>query len=172
MIKKFGEYQKINESFRDNIKGMNLNDMMQHKPSYKDKVACDLINIVTNERRISEKSFSEWDAVTKEIEDYYESNKEFLDDIIDDYESNEWRTSYCAEKIYAENFSNNINESKKKKSFENVAKPDDLKTKMDGVSLGKDKNGYFVYTHRARCKSYPTPHKIPVSKIKFIETTG
>ena len=43
---------------------------------------------------------------------------------------------------------------------------------MDGVSLGKDKDGYFVYTHRARSKSYKTPNLIPDSKIKFIETTG
>ena len=61
---------------------------------------------------------------------------------------------------------------KSQKSFDNVPKPDDLKEAMDGVSLGKDKNGFFVYTHRARSKSYPTPHKIPKSKIKFIETTG
>ena len=41
-----------------------------------------------------------------------------------------------------------------------------------GVSLGADKNGFFVYTHRARSKSYETPADIPNSKIKFIETTG
>ncbi len=61
---------------------------------------------------------------------------------------------------------------KSQKSFDNVPKPDDLKAVMDGVSLGKDKDGFFVYTHRARSASYPTPHKIPKSKIKFIETTG
>lgn len=53
-----------------------------------------------------------------------------------------------------------------------VAKPEALKKKMDGVSLGKDKKGYYVFTHRARSSSYPTPEAIPDSKIKFIESTG
>lgn len=43
---------------------------------------------------------------------------------------------------------------------------------FDGVSLGADKNGFFVYTHRARSKSYSEPAKIANSSIKFIETTG
>ena len=43
---------------------------------------------------------------------------------------------------------------------------------FDGVSMGADKKGFFVYTHRARCHSYPSPEKIPDSKIKFIESTG
>ena len=67
----------------------------------------------------------------------------------------------------------NLLESKKsKKNFEVVNKPSDLKSKMKDVSLGKDKNGYFVYTHRARSKSYESPEKIPDSKIKFIKSTG
>ena len=35
---------------------------------------------------------------------------------------------------------------KSQKSFDNVSKPDDLKEAMDGVSLGKDKDG-FLYIH-------------------------
>lgn len=50
--------------------------------------------------------------------------------------------------------------------------PVELREKMDGVSLGKDNKGFYVYTHRARCSSYPTPDKIPESKIKFIKSTG
>ncbi len=173
MIKKFNEYSKLNESFRDDKKGMSLNDMMNHSPSYKDGVASSLITIITNERGISEKSFSLYDDVIKEVDSFYESNKDVLDDIIENFEINDWRKDYCAEKIYADYFSDSLNEGKKKKkNFENATKPEDLVAKMQGVSLGKDKDGYFVYTHRARSKSYPTPHKIPKSKIKFIETTG
>jgi len=40
------------------------------------------------------------------------------------------------------------------------------------TSIGRDKEGYFVMTHRARSKSYETPEKIPDSQIKFIESTG
>lgn len=56
-----------------------------------------------------------------------------------------------------------------------LTKPKELmdKTdKADGVSLGRDKKGYFVYTHRARSKSYESPEKIPVKDIEYIETTG
>lgn len=43
---------------------------------------------------------------------------------------------------------------------------------FNGVSLGADKNGFFVYTHRCRSHSYETPEKIPNNKIKFVESTG
>lgn len=59
-----------------------------------------------------------------------------------------------------------------KKETHNVPKPDDLKEIMHEVSLGKDEDGYYVYTHRCRSDSYPTPHKIPKSKIKYIGSTG
>ena len=42
----------------------------------------------------------------------------------------------------------------------------------DGYSMGIDKNGYFVHTHRARSKSYESPEKIPSKALKFIESTG
>lgn len=41
-----------------------------------------------------------------------------------------------------------------------------------GFSMGVDKNGYFVHTHRARSKSYEAPDKIPAKAIKFIDSTG
>lgn len=41
-----------------------------------------------------------------------------------------------------------------------------------GVTLSKDKDGYFVKTNRARSKSYPGAQKIPVSVIKRVESTG
>lgn len=65
-------------------------------------------------------------------------------------------------------------ESKKEKpkTFKNVPVPKKLKEKFEGVSLGKDADGYYVYTHRARSDSYEGIDKIPESKIKHIETTG
>ena len=41
-----------------------------------------------------------------------------------------------------------------------------------GCSLGADKNGFFVFTHRARSKSYPEIDKITQKDIKFIKSTG
>lgn len=48
----------------------------------------------------------------------------------------------------------------------------DKSPKIEGVSMGADKDGFFVYTHRARSKSHPTPDKITVTEINFIESTG
>lgn len=44
--------------------------------------------------------------------------------------------------------------------------------KFNGVSIGRDKDGYFVMTHRARSKSYPELNNIPKKDIKFIVSTG
>ena len=41
-----------------------------------------------------------------------------------------------------------------------------------GCSLKADRDGFYVHTHRARSKSYPSPDKIPAHKVKFIESTG
>ncbi len=51
------------------------------------------------------------------------------------------------------------------------------KPKIEGlcfsrVGFGADKNGFYVYTHRARSKSHPTPDEITEKEITFIESTG
>jgi len=40
------------------------------------------------------------------------------------------------------------------------------------VTLKRVDSGYAVTTHRARSSFYPTPEAIPISKIRFIESTG
>ena len=47
-----------------------------------------------------------------------------------------------------------------------------LQSSFKGCDLGADKDGFFVFTHRARSKSYPEIDKIPQKDIKFIESTG
>ena len=44
--------------------------------------------------------------------------------------------------------------------------------KFKGVSVGRDKKGYYTFTHRCRGDSYPSPDKIPKSQIDWIESTG
>lgn len=44
--------------------------------------------------------------------------------------------------------------------------------RFHGVSLGADKNGFYVYTHRAASKSYELPDKITQKDINYIESTG
>ena len=41
-----------------------------------------------------------------------------------------------------------------------------------GTSVGRDKEGYFVMTHRARSKSYKKASGIPERRIKFVKSTG
>jgi hypothetical protein len=53
-----------------------------------------------------------------------------------------------------------------------LRKPDGLSKKFNGVSLGADKDGFFVYTHRMSSKRYDSPEAIPEKDIKFIESTG
>lgn len=47
-----------------------------------------------------------------------------------------------------------------------------ISVKAKGCSLGADHKGFFVYTHRARGRSYADPLKIPKKEIDYIETTG
>jgi len=44
--------------------------------------------------------------------------------------------------------------------------------KWDEVSLGKDKKGFFCYTHRCRSGSYEDPRKIPIKNVEFVASTG
>lgn len=63
----------------------------------------------------------------------------------------------------------------KNKFMENITKPKsflDKTPKAKGVSLAKDENGYFVYTHRWQSKRYKTINDIPKSVINFCEGTG
>ncbi len=47
-----------------------------------------------------------------------------------------------------------------------------ISSKVSGCSMGADKDGFFVYTHRARSQSFATPLKITKKAIDFIESTG
>jgi hypothetical protein len=47
-----------------------------------------------------------------------------------------------------------------------------ISKKISGVSFGADKNGFFVYTQRARSKSHPDPLRITKCEIDFVESTG
>lgn len=54
----------------------------------------------------------------------------------------------------------------------------DLRKKIEeggypaGYSMGVDKNGWFIHTHRARGKSHIKPGAITVKEMKFIDSTG
>jgi hypothetical protein len=41
-----------------------------------------------------------------------------------------------------------------------------------GFSMGIDKNGYFIYTHRGRSKSHSKPDEITADEMKKTDATG
>jgi hypothetical protein len=53
-----------------------------------------------------------------------------------------------------------------------LKKPKIKNKSFNGVGLGADKDGFYVYTHRAASKRYESPDKIPNKDIDFIESTG
>jgi hypothetical protein len=58
---------------------------------------------------------------------------------------------------------------------ESAPKPASTKSReyyLKGVGKKEDKKGWYVCTHRARSKSYPSIADIPLSVLKFIESTG
>lgn len=62
-----------------------------------------------------------------------------------------------------------------KKTYTVISKTAEFKAKTpksSGVTLAKDKDGFFCYTHRAASKRYKTINAIPKSVIEFIESTG
>lgn len=78
-------------------------------------------------------------------------------------------------KDYIDPFSGDvlIVKAKKNKNWEEYS--DDVTAPLSqkyGISFGKDKDGYFARTHRARSDSFESVDKIPVSQLKFIGTTG
>lgn len=61
---------------------------------------------------------------------------------------------------------------KTKKKWKYAPVPSKMRKRFEGVGTRKDKDGFYVRTHRARSKSYPSLEAIPDSIIKFIRSTG
>ena len=62
-----------------------------------------------------------------------------------------------------------------KKKYTVVTKPAEFLSKTPkatGVTLAKDKDGFFCYTHRSSSKRYKTIGAIPKSVIESVESTG
>jgi hypothetical protein len=94
--------KSINEKFKDDLSGLNLNQMLEYNHTYKNSVYNSLLNIIMCEKRISEKDFKKIDNLQEELEKFYIDNEQELNNIINLFEKNKLRDNYCAEKIYAE----------------------------------------------------------------------
>lgn len=141
-------------------------------PEFKTKVKDSLVHIITNKRQISEKSWSAYDNVIKEVGDFFKENPETFG-IIEKFELENKRAEYCAEFIFGEYFMpQELNEAKKSK-FEKLKDnkipltDEERKKVMDADAVwhfshlnkptpavwkSKDKKGkisYVCHTHRA-----------------------
>lgn len=65
--------------------------------------------------------------------------------------------------------SGRISGLKKHPDLEKKIKEENLPS---GFSMGVDKNGYYIHTHRARSKSRTNPSGFTQKEIKFIDSTG
>ena len=72
---------------------------------------------------------------------------------------------------------NSKSEIMKSKLFD-ITIPTEFKSKLSkedlpsGFSMGIDKNGFFIYTHRCRSHSHEDYMKIPKKNIIFVDSTG
>ena len=70
-------------------------------PEFKTRVKDSLVDIITTDRGISEKAFSAYDNVIKEVAEFFKDNIE-MDEMMNNFEGNKARSEYIAEKIYNE----------------------------------------------------------------------
>jgi len=59
----------------------------------------------------------------------------------------------------------------KNKTVTGLRMPEDMDPAARGLGFGADKDGFFVHSHRARCKSSQDPLKITKKSISFINST-
>jgi hypothetical protein len=84
--------------------------------TYVDRVFDDLMNIICEEKGISEKSFKAVDDTKAYLESYFDNNQDVLLEC-DSFSQARKRSQYCAEELYYQHFQNDkiiesiINES-------------------------------------------------------------
>jgi hypothetical protein len=134
----------------------------------------DLLNSVASAQRALAKNGVQFDTAGYVPDASEMPNREMTaDDIIDLYNQAKRETDPAKKDALMQQVRSMSQQMESKLTESDaIKKPDDLKAKLEGVSLGQDKKGYYVFTHRARSKSYKTPHDIPQSAIDFIESTG
>lgn len=214
---------RLNEQFQILLKEENNNNKslaykdffekdISHNEALKSKVINELLSVISDECKISEKSFKQIDEVLEGLREFV--SEEIIQEADQWYQSGK-RLTYFAEKVYDEQlrneYSSELNEkyteddyidvetkvsNSKKLSKEmkekilpliitskggtryNNGKVFNLKKQriegksFDGMDLGADENGFFVFTHRCRSKSKPEISKITNKEINFIKSTG
>lgn len=92
-VQKLKEYNKeencvINEGLSDIFK----------PATYKEKVFSSLLHLMMDEQKISEKDFNRTDNLMDKLREFFKNDN--VNNVINEFEEEERRDSYCAEFIY------------------------------------------------------------------------
>jgi hypothetical protein len=93
IVQKLNEYYKKEEDIHIVSEGFKMKP-----PTYKEKVFSSLLHLMMDEQGISEKSFKETDNLIEKLKEFFKDEK--VDNVINEFEEEGRRNTYCAEFIY------------------------------------------------------------------------
>lgn len=102
-MKKLKHIQSINEWYKY-PNDIDIFNIPEH--TYVDKVFDDLVEIILRENKISEKAFKDVDNTINYVRSFFDNNQDIML-IIDEFNSDNKRSNYCAEHLYYIHFQNN-----------------------------------------------------------------
>lgn len=103
-VQKMNEYHKEEETYRID-EGMG-NVFKYKPPTYKERVYNNLLHLMMEEQEISEKDFKRTDDLIDKLKTFFKEN-ERVDNVINEFEEEKRRPTYCAEFIYDAMIKNN-----------------------------------------------------------------
>ena len=110
MIKKFNEYEHLNEWYNNpDPKDVKKKDKFSFDipaRTYVDKVFDHIVNIECHVNFISEKDFRKYDDKHDEVKKIFDENQNIIT-VINEFEKRSARYEYCAEFIYDKYFKSN-----------------------------------------------------------------
>lgn len=140
-------YKNSNNDFRDKLNGALIDELYEKSNLDKDRLS--------DEEKKEEKDDKKDDKKDKK-DDSKDKDKKNINESVEFFES---RAAY--EKLMRDKERLSPDEREEaKRLFGNV-----------GCTFGKERDGYYCYTHRARSKAYPSINKIPKSVVEFIDST-
>lgn len=99
----FYHQESLNENYKENINS--IEDVFNIPYTYVDRCFDLLLDIICEEKGISEKSFNDIDKTKSYLESFFDNNKEILLEI-DKFSNSNKRSKYCAEFLYDKYFNN------------------------------------------------------------------
>ena len=102
VVQKINEYYKEEETYKID-EGIGS---IFKPPTYKERVYSNLLHLMMEEQKVSEKDFERTDDLIDKIRTFFKDN-ERVDNVINEFEEENRRPTYCAEFIYDAMIKNN-----------------------------------------------------------------